>query len=82
MLYDKIPDAAPYFEEKNWQDFVEFVTSVGLMEPKRIRETEETAAGVKAGKICVTVFLDFMAFKKFSKSPAWETEVWIADMPD
>ena len=25
---------------------------------------------------------DFKTFKKFSESLAWETEVWIADMPD
>lgn len=82
MLHDKIPDAVPYFEEKNWQYFVESVTSVWLMEPKRISEIEETTAGVKAGKIYVTAFLDYKPFKKFSKSLAWETEVWIADMPD
>ena len=26
--------------------------------------------------------MDFKTFKKFSESLAWETEVWIADMPD
>ena len=25
---------------------------------------------------------DFKTFKKFSESLAWETEVWIADMPE
>ena len=35
---------------------------------------------VSAGKIYVTVFLDFKTFKKFSESLFWETEVWIADM--
>ena len=30
----------------------------------------------------VTAFLDFKTFKQFSESLAWETEVWIADMPD
>ena len=37
---------------------------------------------VLAGKIYVTAFLDFKTFKKFSEFLAWETEVWIADMPD
>ena len=37
---------------------------------------------VKSGKIFVTVFLDFKTFKKFSESLAWDTEVWIADVPD
>lgn len=38
--------------------------------------------GVTAGKIYVTAFLNFKTFKKFSETLAWETEVWIADMPD
>lgn len=81
-LHDKMPDVVLYSEEKNWLYFIESVTSVGPMEPKRIKEIEEMTVGVKAGKIYVTAFLDFKTFKKFSESLAWETEVWIADMPD
>ena len=81
-LHDKMPDVVLYSEDKNWLYFVESVTSVGPMEPKRIKEIEEMTAGVAAGKIYVTAFLDFKTFKKFSETLAWETEVWIADMPD
>ncbi len=81
-LHDKMPDVVLYVKGKNWIYFVESVTSVGPMEPKRIKEIEEMTQGVTAGKIYVTAFLDFKTFKKFSDSLAWETEVWIADMPD
>lgn len=81
-LHDKMPDVILYVKDKNWIYFVESVTSVGPMEPKRIKEIEEMTQGVTAGKIYVTAFLDFKTFKKFSDSLAWETEVWIADMPD
>ena len=81
-LHDKMPDVVLYMKDKNWIYFVESVTSVGPMEPKRIKEIEEMTQGVTAGKIYVTAFLDFKTFKKFSDSLAWETEVWIADMPD
>lgn len=81
-LHDKMPDVVLYSAERNWLYFIEAVTSVGPMEPKRIREIEEMTANVVAGKIYVTAFLDFKTFKKFSESLAWETEVWIADMPD
>ena len=81
-LHDKMPDVVLYSEEKNWLYFIESVTSVGPMEPKRIKEIEEMTEGVTAGKIYVTAFLDFKTFKKFSETLAWETEVWIADMPD
>jgi hypothetical protein len=81
-LHDKMPDVVLYCEDKNWLYFIESVTSVGPMEPKRIKEIEEMTVGVKAGKIYVTAFLNFKTFKKFSELLAWETEVWIADMPD
>ena len=81
-LHDKMPDVVLYSTEKNWLYFIEAVTSVGPMEPKRIKEIEEMTEDVTAGKIYVTAFLDFKTFKKFSESLAWETEAWIADMPD
>lgn len=52
------------------------------MEPKRIKEINEMTTNVKSGKIFVTAFLDFKTFKSFSEQLAWETEVWIASMPD
>ena len=81
-LHDKMPDVVLYSEEKNWLYFIESVTSVGPMEPKRIKEIEEMTTDVTAGKIYVTAFLNFKTFKKFSEALAWETEVWIADMPE
>lgn len=81
-LHDKMPDVVLYREDKNWIYFVESVTSVGPMDPKRVIEIESMTGNVTAGKIYVTAFLDFATFKKFSAQLAWETEVWIADMPD
>lgn len=81
-LHDKMPDVVLYNEDKNWIYFIESVTSVGPMDPKRIVEIEALTHNVKAGKIYITAFLDFATFKKFSEQLAWETEVWIADMPD
>ncbi|MBE6070117.1 MAG: restriction endonuclease, partial [Clostridium lundense] len=81
-LHDKMPDVVLYSDEKDWLFFVESVTSVGPMDPKRVKEIEDMTRNVKAGKIYVTAFLDFKTYKKFSDSLAWETEAWIADMPD
>lgn len=81
-LHDKMPDVVLYVEEKNWIYFIEAVTSVGPMDPKRIKEIEDMTHRVSAGKIFVTAFIDFKTFKKFSDTLAWETEVWIADMPE
>ena len=81
-LHDKMPDVVLYREDKNWIYFVESVTSVGPMDSKRILEIEEMTKYVNAGKIYVTAFLDFKTYKRFSEALAWETEVWIAEMPD
>lgn len=81
-LHDKMPDVVLYREDKDWLYFIEAVTSVGPMEPKRILEIENMTTNVTFGKIFVTAFLDFSTFKKFSDKLAWETEVWIADMPE
>lgn len=81
-LHDKMPDVVLYREDKDWIYFVESVTSVGPMDPKRIKEIEEMTTRVHSGKIYVTAFPDFKTFKKFSESLAWETEVWISEMPE
>lgn len=81
-LHDKMPDVVLYREDKDWLYFVESVTSVGPMDPKRILEIIEMTKDVTAGKIFVTAFLDFKTYKRFSENLAWETEVWIAEMPE
>ena len=81
-LHDKMPDVVLYREDKDWIYFVESVTSVGPMDAKRILEITEMTKNVTAGKIFVTAFLDFKTYKRFSETLAWETEVWIAEMPE
>lgn len=81
-LHDKMPDVILYREDTNWIYFIESVTSVGPMSPKRIFEIEEMTKDVTSGKIYVTAFPDIKTFKRFAEELAWETEVWISDMPD
>ena len=52
------------------------------MDPKRILENTEMTKDGTAEKICVRYFLDFKTCKSFSEEQAWETDVWIAEMPD
>lgn len=81
-LHDKMPDIVLYSEEKDWIYFIEAVTSVGPMSAERVLELENMTESVTSGKIYVTAFWDFKTYKKFSQSLAWETEVWLAEMPD
>ena len=81
-LHDKMPDVVLYHADADWLYFIEAVTSVGPMDAKRILEIESMTKKVGSGKIYVTAFLDFKTFKSFSEFLAWETEVWIANMPE
>lgn len=81
-LHDKMPDVILFSEERKWLFFIEAVTSVGSMTPKRILEIQEMTASVAAGKIFVTAFLDFKTYRQYASTLAWETEVWIAEAPD
>lgn len=81
-LHDKMPDVVLYRSDMNWIYFIEAVTSVGPMDPKRIQEISLMTSDVKAGKIFVTAFLDFKTYKKFSEQLAWETEIWLSELPD
>ena len=81
-LHDKMPDVVLYRKDKAWIYFIESVTSVGPMDSKRILEIKQMTKDVKSGKIFVTAFLDFKTYKRFAETLAWDTEVWIADMPE
>ncbi len=81
-IHNKMPDVVLYCSEKDWIYFIEAVDSVGPMTPARVKDIEAMTWNVKSGKIFITAFLDFPKFKRFSEQLAWETEVWIADMPD
>ena len=81
-LHDKMPDVVLYRPDEDWLYFIEAFTSRGPMDPKRIMEIDEMTPNVKSGKIYVTAFLDFNTYKSHSHELAWETEVWLAEMPD
>lgn len=77
-----MPDVVLSRPDRNWIYFIESVTSVGPMDPKRIQKIKQMTTNVTAGMIFVTAFLNFATYKKFAAQLAWETEVWIAEMPD
>lgn len=80
--HEKLPDVILYEREKRWIFFIEAVTSVGPISPKRMVEIGEMTSECGYGKIYITAFLDMKTFKKFAEDLAWETEVWLSEMPD
>ncbi len=81
LEHGKFPDVILYDAKKKWLFLIEAVTAHGPVSPKRQIELENLFEKCRAGKIYVTAFLDFAAYKKYANDIAWETEVWIAEMP-
>lgn len=80
--HDKLPDVVLYHRAKKWLFLIEAVTSHGPVTPKRIVELEKMLANCSASLILVSAFPDIGEFKRHAKEIAWETEVWLADVPD
>jgi len=80
--HDKLPDVFLYQVEANRIFLIEAVTSHGPISPKRYYELEKMISKVKATSIYVSAFPDFKEFRRHITEIAWETEVWIAEIPD
>lgn len=80
--HDKLPDVIIYDEKRNWLFLVEAVTSHGPMSKKRVLELELILAGCSAGLIYVSAFPDMTEFRRHTNEIAWDTEVWITELPE
>lgn len=80
--HDKLPDVILYDEQKQWLYLIEAVTSHGPVTPKRRVELDEMLRECPAGLIYVSAFPDFTTFRNFLSEIAWETEVWLSELPD
>jgi len=80
--HDKLPDIILHDEKRNWIFLVEAVTSHGPVMPKRVVELNTMFTTCKASLIFFSAFPDFAEFRKHLREIAWETEVWIAEIPD
>lgn len=80
--HSKLPDVVLFDRKRKWLFLIEAVTSHGPISPKRIIELEKLLKKCKVGKVYVTAFPDFKEFKRHTNEIAWETEVWLTDIPD
>lgn len=80
--HSKLPDIIIADDEKEWLFLIEVVTSHGPISPKRMVELEDFTENCKYGKVYVTAFPDAKEFRRHVADIAWETEVWLADVPD
>ncbi|HEY5311082.1 MAG TPA: BsuBI/PstI family type II restriction endonuclease [Pirellulales bacterium] len=82
MNHDKLPDVVLLNERRKWLFLIEAVTTHGPVSPKRHAELEAMLGGCPAGRVYVTAFMDFTAFKKYASEIVWESEVWVAEFPE
>lgn len=80
--HDKLPDVVLYDSQRNWLFLIEAVVSHGPVSHKRHLELEQFLQGCSAGRVYVSAFPDFLTFRSYITEIAWETEVWIAEIPD
>ncbi|MCK6580921.1 MAG: restriction endonuclease [Anaerolineae bacterium] len=79
--HDKLPDIVLYDETVNTLYLIEAVTSHGPVSHKRRVELERMLVRCEAGRIYVSAFPDFATFRGFITEIAWETEVWLSEIP-
>jgi hypothetical protein len=79
--HEKLPDVVLYHVQTNRLFLIEAVTSHGPVSPKRYYELEKMLSLVPATRVYVSAFPDFKEFKAHITDIAWETEVWISDVP-
>ena len=80
--HDKFPDLVFALDDRRWLVLVEAVTSHGPCSPKRRQELEHLLRDCPYRRVYVSAFPSFAGFKKHLGDIAWETEVWIAEVPD
>jgi type II restriction enzyme len=80
--HSKLPDVVIYDDKRKWLFLIEAVASHGPVSPKRLLELEAFLKNCIVGKVYVSAFPDMTEFKKHSNNIAWETEVWLMEVPD
>lgn len=80
--HGKLPDIVLYSPKRKWLFLIEVVTSHGPVSPKRYRELETLLHKCPAGRVYVSVFPDFKEYLRHVHEIAWETEIWIGEVPD
>ncbi len=81
LEHDELPDIVAYSKEKNLLFLIEAVHSSGPMSESRISALKDLLNDCPANIVFFTAFLDMKEFRKWLTQIAWETEVWIADIP-
>ena len=82
LSHGELPDIVAYSAQKNWLYLIEAVHSSGPINDVRLLELKRLTKDCHVEIVYVTAFLKKAIFQKFVREIAWETEIWIAELPD
>ena len=84
LEHEELPDLVAYNKKKNLLYLIEAYHSTGEWSDVRVRKIKRKLeeSHCTADIVFFTAFENKNVFKQKAKDIAWETEVWIADMPD
>jgi len=80
--YSQLPDLVLYWPKKRWLYLIQLVTSHGPISPKQYQEWEAMLAAGFAARKYVSAFPNLREYGRYIRDIAWNTEVWIAEIPD
>jgi type II restriction enzyme len=81
-MHDKLPDIILYDEAKNLLFLIEAVTSHGPIRPSRLFELERSLKNCIPKRIYISAFFDFAEYGRYMLPIAWDTHVWMAEIPE
>ena len=82
LEHDELPDVVAYNKEKNLLFLIEAFHCTGQWDKTRLYKVQSKLQNCKANVIYVSAFETIDQFRTISNNIAWETEVWIADIPE
>lgn len=82
LKHEELPDIIAYNREKNLLFLIEAYNCTGQWNETRLYKIKNKLASCKACIAYITAFQSLDDFKSVSKTIAWETEVWLADIPE
>lgn len=82
LKHDELPDVLAYNREKNLLFLIEAFHCTGQWDKTRLFKVKKKLENCKAELVFVSAFETIDQFRTKSNDIAWETEVWIADMPE
>ena len=82
LAHDELPDVIAYNQENNILFLIEAFHSTGQWDKTRLYQIKSKLKDCNANLVFITAFETLNQFKVHSNSIAWETEVWIADIPE